>query len=114
MGCSSPSICTDWEKKSLRAALQRRTWGSWWTEELAECASSHKANSILGYTRRELARKVWKVIVSLYSALVKPHLEYHVPYQIWVSCADLHKKVVELLELVQKKAIRMIRLTPLL
>lgn len=98
----------------MQRALWLNTEGENCQEELAECASSHKANSILGYTRRELARKVWKVIFSLYSALVKPHLEYHVPYQIWVSCADLHKKVVELLELVQKKAIRMIRLTPLL
>ena len=24
-----PGVCTDWGKISLRAALQRRTWGSW-------------------------------------------------------------------------------------
>ena len=27
-----PGIYTDWKEQSLRVALQRRTWGSWWME----------------------------------------------------------------------------------
>ena len=27
-------IHTDWEEQSLRAALQRRTWQSWWMKNL--------------------------------------------------------------------------------
>jgi len=29
LGQSNPRFYTDWGKISLRAALQRRTWGSW-------------------------------------------------------------------------------------
>jgi len=30
-----PGVSTDWGKISSRAALQRRTWGSWWTRSWA-------------------------------------------------------------------------------
>ena len=31
LGRGNPGIYTDWGKNSLRIALWRRTWGSWWT-----------------------------------------------------------------------------------
>jgi len=32
-------MCTDWEKSSLRAALGKRTWGSWWMKSHTRASS---------------------------------------------------------------------------
>jgi len=66
--------------------------------------AAQKANRILGCIKRSVASRSREGILALFSALVRPHRDSCV--QLW---SPQHRRDIDLLERVQRRAAKMIR-----
>ncbi|GAB0209568.1 hypothetical protein GRJ2_003422500 [Grus japonensis] len=88
------------EEKDLGVLIDEKLNLNW------QCAlAAQKANRVLGCIKRGVTSRSREVILPLYSALERPHLEYCVQLSGGPSTGE----TMELLERVQRRATKLIR-----
>ncbi|GAB0196208.1 mitochondrial enolase superfamily member 1 [Grus japonensis] len=105
LGKHNPGVQHRLGSTQLESSSVERDLGVLVDSKLNMCAAATKqANRMLGCINKGITSRDKDVIIPLYSALVRPHLEYCV--QFW---SPLYKKDVDRLERAQRRATRMIQ-----